>query len=115
MDEQHKKLFGLLNVLEANRSSIDFEAVDKVFNTLILYTQNHFAEEIRFLQKIKYPGVSNHLSQHDGFVESLKRIKVQYDQHRTPEVMDKLTSLITEWLKHHILVEGKAYTKYLDL
>lgn len=116
IDEQHKQLIGLLNVLDSNRESKDRGLIDKVFTTLVAYTQKHFADEVRFLEKCHYPDLAAHRLQHDKFVATVSNLKKQYDQQGgSPEILSQLTNLLGNWLTHHILVEDKAYSRYLEL
>lgn len=116
IDEQHKQLIGLLNVLHNQRESNDRELIDKVFTTLVAYTKNHFSDEMKFLEKIHFPNIKPHHAQHEKFVETVMNLKTQFDkQDGSPKVLEQLTTLLANWLTHHILVEDKAYCRYLEL
>ena len=114
MDEQHKQLVGLINALHNQRDAKDRQFIDKVFATLVQYTANHFGDEEKILKKIGFPEFALHHKQHEAFIRNVTDLKGQFDAEGGKSALEKLTKFLGEWLTHHILVEDKAYGKYLE-
>ncbi len=114
IDEQHKQLIGLINALHSAKVSTDKNYLDRVFSTLILYTQNHFHDEERMLAKMHWPKLSLHHAQHERFIKSVTEMKAKFEERgSTPELLEKLTHFLKDWITQHILVEDKEYGEYL--
>eukprot|EP00033_Pygsuia_biforma_P002942 GCRY01003243.1.p1 GENE.GCRY01003243.1~~GCRY01003243.1.p1 ORF type:complete len:385 (+),score=79.03 GCRY01003243.1:151-1305(+) len=79
IDDQHKKLFSLYNVvynnLMSNKTSL--EPLQQVVKALTDYIQVHFETEQTLLRFIEYPQVEGHMKFHSGFVEKINNIKVE--------------------------------------
>ncbi len=115
MDDQHKVLVGLINALHDRRNSDDKEFLNRVLVTLVEYTKKHFADEERLLEKLHWNNLSNHKFQHVQFVKTVSDMRALYEKNSAPpEMIGKLSELLKDWLTRHILVEDKAYQKYLE-
>ena len=61
-DDQHKKLFAMVNGLEVGmKNGDDHAAIEEVLNGLVEYTVTHFTEEEREMRERGYPGYEDHL------------------------------------------------------
>ncbi len=118
VDEQHKKLVSMINQLEDTQKSSD-GAVDRevglVLKKLVDYTQYHFSEEERLMNKIQYFDRGRHAEKHKELVNKvaaiLKRLKV------TGSIdVYELMSFLRDWLLDHIVLEdvkiGEAYREW---
>jgi hemerythrin-like metal-binding protein len=115
MDEQHKQLVDLINALDAKKDSADREFVQKILNTLVLYTKKHFVEEEKLLKKIHFPTSDSHIKQHQRFIQNVNECVVGFDKdHGNQKILDDILNFLTDWLTHHILVEDKSYGEYLN-
>lgn len=115
MDRQHEQLVGLINALYAQKDSGDHEFIDRVFATLVLYTKQHFVDEEKILKKLHYPALELHHRHHLSFIRTLNAFKTDYDRHKGgKEILEKLNKFLADWWTHHILVEDRAYTNYLE-
>jgi hemerythrin len=61
IDEQHKKLAGLINIMhDSIKSGHGKEAIGDVLNELIAYTQYHFSTEEKYFDMYAYPDSEEH-------------------------------------------------------
>lgn len=108
LDEQHKGLIGLINMLNGNTP------VPVVLDELQIYIDEHFRDEEALLEKAGYPDLAAHKQQHAAFEEWLDASR---QASRSGEVAgllrDNIRSYLKTWLVNHILVSDKAYSDYL--
>lgn len=115
MDEQHKQLIGLVNALYSQKGTHKKDFVEKILATLVLYTRIHFVDEERILKKLAYPYFDKHHEQHVQFIKAVDRFRTELQRSGpTPELIDKLSLFLSNWLKQHIQVEDRAYGAYLE-
>lgn len=115
MDEQHKQLVALINALHTNKGKADTAFVERIINTLIQYTLNHFRDEERLMKKIGFSECEKHKLMHQSFIEAIIEAKKDFDKYKNSvEVIDKLLEFLRNWLLHHILVQDRAYGKYIE-
>ncbi len=112
-DDHHKVLVDLINSLyDILNSSIDFNAIERIFKELVDYTMYHFKAEEAFLEKHNYPGITLHKKNHVKFVQSLE--KSYKDLKSTGYLLAsiELFNFLKEWLLTHILVTDKEYSDF---
>lgn len=115
MDDQHKRLVGLINALHEHRHSADKAFIERVILTLVEYTKNHFVDEERLLEKLHWNHLEAHRAQHKQFIAKLNAFRQMFEQNAvTADLVEKLTEFLKNWLTRHILVEDKSYQKYLE-
>ena len=69
LDEQHQKLFALINELhEAMRQGQGQAIVQDTLRQLATYTVTHFRAEEEVLRKANYPGLAEHHAEHQKYV-----------------------------------------------
>ena len=79
IDDQHKKLFDLLNELhDAMKKAKGKSILGKVIKDLISYTEFHFSTEEILLQNCKYPEFEEHKLKHDEFTKKVKEFEQKY-------------------------------------
>jgi len=109
IDLQHKKLVDMLNQLDESLNiGGDTQAVIKLLDELVEYTQYHFKEEEQFMQDQEYESdaYKDHLLVHQQFIEKVKQAQTQC--HNNPDkVTDELLDFLVQWLINHILLTDK--------
>ncbi len=113
IDEQHKRLIGIINRLyqsfmDKNRT----EEISEIMKELTEYTQYHFSTEEEIMYNKRYPGIADHIKEHEYFKNELDSLKVQFEE--SPEVLTlKIMTFLQKWLKDHILVVDKRLGAFL--
>jgi hemerythrin-like metal-binding protein len=111
IDEQHKKLVGMINKLfEAMKSGQGNSVLGDIINEMINYTNFHFNTEEAYFDLFHFEKADIHRKEHKGFVERTKKFKEDFNSGKvlmSIDVMDFLKS----WLMHHIKGSDKQYTK----
>ena len=109
IDEEHKKLIGLLNkVIYAKEHNGNPEELKEVLYGITMYAMIHFSEEENYMLEFNYPEYQTHRNEHIDFSNKTlaycERI-ANRDSHFTNEVLEYLK----RWLVNHIKVTDKKY------
>lgn len=110
IDEQHRRLFLLMNHLwEAILPFADasVETVTRLIQELESYARSHFAEEEEFMNSTGYPRLQSHQKAHEAF---LNRIHAEKEALREgSRVSLDLLLFLRDWLISHVLVADRDY------
>jgi len=113
LDEQHRKLVGLLNEFhEAMQAGQANETVVKTLDGLVSYTLTHFASEEALMKKAGFPGYEGHRSEHQKLAEQAKALQ-QKARSANLAVSLEVSSFLRNWLTNHIVGMDKQYTAHL--
>ena len=111
IDEQHQKLFSIVNLLIKN-IDVNQEFIKKILLDLKAYSEQHFSEEEAILKERNYPGLEDHKFEHRFFIRRISSFcKEVVDENQ--ELSEKMLEFLTDWIKHHTLEEDQDYKKYL--
>jgi hemerythrin len=114
LDEQHKKLFALLNTLhDAMRQGKAQAMVDDTLGELAQYAIIHFRAEEALMQQTRFPGFTAHQAEHQMFVAQVKLFTEDLKAGRNASPM-ALLGFIKDWLADHIRLTDRAYSAYLN-
>jgi len=113
IDDDHKKLLGLINQLQAAAHyKTDEEIVENVLNQLVEYTKYHFSREEEMMKKCDYPDFEDHKKQHDEMIQQVSHYINEYRVDKTRTIEDVAVYLKT-WLVNHINGSDQKYTPFL--
>ena len=113
IDEQHKKLFDLINDLhEAIVNEADVSIARKVVVELVNYTLQHFIYEENLLEEHGYPDLEDQRREHDDLTDKVMHYKKGLEA-GTDIDLTELMSFMLEWLQEHILRSDMKYSPYL--
>jgi hemerythrin-like metal-binding protein len=97
IDEQHKRLIGLVNGLaDSMRSGKSKEMITNVLEGLRDYTKTHFGFEEAAFEKYGYPKTSEHKKSHETFVGKVDELITQYENGLIG-LSVKVLNFLTEW------------------
>ncbi len=116
-DDQHKKLFEVINVVFAAVTSRKNPAsralLDVALSEMVEYMKLHFEAEERVMREHAFPEYDAHKKEHDDFARMVTDIKRRHDQESEAVTVELLKSLVT-WLDTHLNGTDKRYTPYLS-
>ncbi len=109
IDEEHKKLIGILNkTIDAKEHSDDTEELMEVLEEMSQYALEHFKTEEAYMAEFNYPEYKSHKEEHYGFVtktaEYIDRV-ANGDYH----ISNELHEYLKHWLVDHIQVTDRQY------
>lgn len=113
-NDQHKHLLEVLkDVYKAMDDKWDREALSKIINELIKYTQEHFLEEEICLQNNSYPDFDEHKKQHESFTKKMEHFTEQFNSDKQL-LHFEIAIFLKNWILQHILEEDKKYGEFLN-
>jgi len=114
IDEQHMKLFEIINRLIAmkNKGSVKRGDIYLVLKEMLDYSRYHFHFEDTFIHQGTYIGKSRHTREHEKYVEKLHNSIERFENEKHDLFSDIITFLI-EWWTTHILGIDKALGKHI--
>ena len=114
IDDDHKKLVDMLNQLhEGMAAGHGKEAVGKILDELVKYTQYHFAREEKFFAQTAYTAAASHKKEHDDLTKQVLDVQAKYKKGVTAISLEVMTFL-KNWLIKHIQGSDKKYGPYLN-
>ena len=115
IDEDHKKLTNIFNVLNhAVSEGESHEYLAAVMEELINCTVWHFSHEERLMLKHHYPDTEEHKEEHRDLIQSARELQQELLQTNQPFENEHLVFL-ERWLTEHILTADKKLGGYLSL
>ena len=112
LDNQHKKLFGMINTLhDAIVSRRGSKIHEDIIKDMVQYTEVHFRTEEEYMKKYNYPFYPNHKGEHDKFSEKAFELQARVENSGFILPLETL-NFLRDWWKNHILGSDKKYSKY---
>ncbi len=103
IDEQHKKLVGLLNTLyEAMREGKGSKELGTILSELTDYTNYHFSYEEQIMEKFNYADRTKHKQIHKELIDQVLQYKEEFESGKAL-VSVKMLDFLKDWLSNHIL------------
>ncbi len=108
MDRQHRRLLDMANSFH---TALKEGKKEKVREILIDFTKalfNHLRDEEKFMEKIGYPELENHVKLHRSLAGMIKEVRDEFERndHRA---FTRSLSLIMSWLLTHIKKSDRKY------
>ncbi len=116
IDNQHTEILQFLEeALDASKMSDHTRGsvVDDILLRMSKYSANHFSYEEKFMTKIDYPHLKDHLEQHVVFDKFLSDFHANKNHNSKEEVMN-LAKFLKEWFLNHINVADREYADFYN-
>ncbi|MGA7525333.1 MAG: bacteriohemerythrin [Acidobacteriaceae bacterium] len=114
MDEQHQKLFDIINGLaEAMKSGKGEAVIRETVEQLAIYTRTHFLQEEALMRRAEYPGLATHQAQHHKLMADVEQYKKALEEGRSASPVS-LLNFVRQWLVQHIRQSDRAYSDHLN-
>ncbi|MDK9720743.1 MAG: bacteriohemerythrin [Rhodospirillales bacterium] len=116
IDEQHERLFELINRLAetADGGQADEEIIGSILAEINRYAGDHFRHEEEYMRRHGYSGYQAHKEQHDQFKEVINRQCACFSAGNLAVVMQELLGSTSRWLINHILRSDMAYRTEIE-
>lgn len=104
IDHQHKMLCDAIDrLVDACKGGKGREEILSTLSFLEQYTVRHFHDEELYQKQVNYPKQAEHKRLHEDFIAEVTRAKQELIQNGVTIVaMNKITSLVIDWLYNHI-------------
>ena len=112
-DDQHKRLFSLLNQLHDGMHYGHREAIlHTVLLELTTYTEEHFAAEEAAMDFHGYPGIAAHRAEHDKLRAEVQSFLKKCEAGELTLNVE-IVNFVLNWLTVHIMKTDKEYSYVL--
>ena len=115
IDGQHKELIDKINkLLDSCETSKDKLVAVKTLDYLADYTEFHFGEEEKLQESISYPGIKEHMKEHDKLREVVKDLYNMLEEEEGPSeaFVEQVNKNVIEWLYRHIKGFDRSVAEY---
>lgn len=113
IDAQHQKLFSLINNLHNNIRRTDGEEPEPLENIILelaAYVDFHFHFEEKYFEEFNYEKTEAHKEQHKFYEDKVREFNEKYKKGEE-EVGEEILAFLEDWIKTHIKINDKEYTK----
>ncbi len=112
MDNQHKKLFNMVNrLIEEQKNLTDPKTIADLLTAMTDYSQEHFRAEEYIMAEYGYNRKNEQGKQHQAFIE--KTISFYSATEIGPNILSNaLLEFLSSWLIDHILKEDMMYKDF---
>jgi hemerythrin len=112
IDNQHKKLFLLINQLYTSfiEKKSD-EVLNEILKELLDYARYHFDTEEKFLNEINYPKIKEHTAIHEDFTS--KAVEFRHSFRKGSIITSSVMNFLRKWVSDHILIADRDYMNHL--
>jgi len=115
LDEDHKKLVGIINQLHFGISAgHSREILEAVLDQLVDYTKFHFAREEELFARTNYLDAPTHKLEHDHFVRQIMDLQERANKAPVSMLNMELMGFLRHWLVAHIQGSDKKYGPLLN-
>jgi hemerythrin len=113
-DDDHKKLFAILNSLhEAMSAGKGSQMLKQTVSELLDYTKFHFSGEEALMQKTNYPALAAHRAQHKDFIGRVENFHKDLEMGKMGQSIAVL-NFLKDWLSNHIKQTDHQYADHLN-
>ncbi|MBI4912241.1 MAG: hemerythrin family protein [Acidobacteria bacterium] len=113
IDAQHQELFrSVARVQEVIQSNGDPEAIRELMEGLLSRLQTHFRDEEAVLERLGYPDLLTHASEHASLARELQEMLDRF-QGVPASGAALAATFLSGWLRHHISGEDFQYLAFL--
>ena len=120
VDDEHRRLFEIIK--EANDLIFQellhdkYDKIIELLSELKDYTEFHFSDEEKLMEKIGYPGLEAQQRAHAAFIEKLVNIDLNTlddIDNNQQEYLTELINFLLGWLSNHILGSDKKIGEFV--
>jgi len=111
MDDEHKKIISYMNLLYIkNQSNASKNELLTVVNDFLDFVITHFHNEESYMEKVKFPGLSNHRSIHHRLLAQLRQHKQDFETGTSDIISERFFDFLALWLTAHIQHFDRQYS-----
>ena len=112
IDNQHRKLFDLMNDVYQLVISAQLDNLNKPLDELIAYAKKHLFDEEKILESVNYPDLAAHKKVHVKLLTDLDNLYIQAKTGNIHKLFE-LVMFLKNWLVDHIYKVDMKYSALL--
>jgi len=120
IDVQHEELLDRMDILrDYMRRGQSRDAIRDTLKFLDAYVTEHFATEVKYMQRYNYPGILVHKAEHETFLKDFAALKEKYTAAHaqgeiTPFLGIDIVRKLSSWFTDHIATVDKKMGDFLE-
>lgn len=108
IDEQHRKLFNIINKFFSLNKGENMEGILKELEEYAIY---HFNTEEKYFKKFSYPEEESHKKMHQFYVDKVAEFK---KRQKNEDIYMELREFLKNWWLGHIQNADQAYSNFFN-
>ena len=114
IDDDHKRLFDILNGLEESIINLRHEDISNLSSTLADYSSKHFSHEMIEMINHNYPKelIDQHKKEHDSFLNGVYELESK-SMSLSFGMMMHTPNFLKDWVIGHLLGSDKEFAEFL--
>ena len=112
LDEDHRRLFNLINLLAANGDRHDRSMIETVIEELSWYTESHFSREEEYMRDIRFPNLDDHVKKHRHLADQVSTLRTRFHNGLPGKLSNDIIDFLSSWLSSHILEDDRQYSLF---
>jgi hemerythrin len=119
IDKQHQELLDRMDLLrDYMRRGQSRDAIRDTLKFLETYVVEHFATEVSYMQRYRYPGILQHKAEHETFLNDFTAFKEQFTSLQAQGEITTFLGLdivrkLNAWFSNHIATVDKKMGQFL--
>lgn len=114
IDQQHKKLIDLINVLyDAFIRKEDKDKLDYIISELNDYAIVHFSAEEKYFTENGFTHSEEHVNEHKKFLKEVEMFRNEY-YYNSISLTPKIMTFLRDWLTNHIREMDQEYKSFIE-
>lgn len=109
IDEQHKKVFSIINEIRELKDNYSKEKVGTLLQELKDYGIYHFGTEESYFEKFNFPDKDFHIHQHDVYKQKIEEFEKLLNDN-DGEAVEEVTTFLRDWWLNHIQKIDHGYS-----
>ena len=106
IDNDHKHLLDLIGTYQDAVAHHDLTQLQEVFESLVAYTEEHFAREERIMFAVHYKELDEHRTAHHALYQSIHQLHDNIVERKKGALdLSGINKLLHDWVLDHILKE----------
>ena|SRR3972149_9404054 len=110
IDDQHKKIFEIINRLYHVHKNIDKGDLEEILNELENYAKYHFSTEEKYFNKFSYSDKENHIKTHEWYIQKIAEFK----KRNINTIMNDLLKFLRDWWLGHVQAVDIKYSDFFN-
>jgi len=112
IDDEHKKLIGVVNdLIEFVEFKKDREEFAKILSEMTDYCLTHFKKEENYMKKFAYPDFTKHHTLHTDYIYKVAMYNIELSENIPPDPKE-IISFLEKWWTSHIMIVDREYEVY---
>jgi len=114
LDEDHKRLFDVINKMDAAvQAGRGEDVMGEVLRDIAHHTNDHFPHEEKLMAEHNYPGIHEHQEMHKAGFAKIAEMQAQFENKDPALTPAKLSHFLSFWFGTHFLTEDAKFKRYL--